>query len=318
MRRRYWRDNLEVVKNLAKLALFFSLSFAIIFFAATGVRYLSLQVEWARILPQRPETFLTIIISAAHWALSLAMYTSILLSLSYTARRRYFAPMAVICVMSLSLLFNFGVSFALYHWESVPPAETNIKPMGEKGLILSSTLNRNETAVILLNGTSDPLGPRVTAIPDRPLFFQESTANAGISLPPIPFGDDSPWFIKSFTIDLRLSDEQLQGRYGEGIFFYLIYAGALVFMLCSLGLFINKFSVWPLANLFLGILAFRGILAIETFLNSPEMQDLSGSFFKNIMPDSMVVPSIFLAFGLLVNTYSILFYVAKRRNEDDN
>jgi len=305
------------VKNLAKLALFFSLSFAIVFVAAIGVDYLALQVEWARILPQKPETFLTMIISAAHWALSLAMYTSILLSMSYAARRRCFAPMSMICVMLLSLLFNFGVSFALYHWESVPPAETNLKPMGEKGLILSNNLNRNETAVVLLNGTAEPLGPRVTAIPDRPLLFQESTANASISLPPIPFGDDSPWFIKSLSIDLKLSNEQLHKRFGEGLFSYFLYSGALIFMLCSFGLTINKFSVWPLANLFLGILAFRGVLAIETFFNSPEMQDLSGSFFKNVIPSTMMVPLIFLIFGLLVSTYSILFYAAKRRNEDD-
>jgi len=312
-----WRGNLESVKNLAKLALFVSLSFAITFIAGIGVRYLDLQVEWVRILPQKPETILTIVISAARWALSLAMYTSILLSLSYAARRRCFAPATVICVMSLSLLFNYGVSFALYHWESVPPAETNIKQMGEKGLILSSTLNRNETAVVLLNGTAEPLGPRVTAIPDRPLFFQESTANVNISLPPIPFGDDSPWFIKSLSIDFKLSQEQLHRRFGEGFFPYFTYALALVFLLSSLD-FAIKLSVWPLANLFVGVLAFRGVLAVETFLNSPEMQDLLGSFFKNILPAQAVVPAIFFVFGLLVHTYSILFYVAKRRNKDED
>jgi hypothetical protein len=226
--------------------------------------------------------------------------------------------MAVSCVMSLSLLFDFGISFALYHWESVPPAETIAKPLGEKGLILSNNLNRNETAVVLLNGTAEPLGPRVTAIPDRPLFYQEATANVNISLPPIPFVDDSPPFVKSFSIDLRLSDEQIQRRYNEGILHYLVYAVALVFLLCALGLSLNKFSVWPLANLFLGVLAFRGVLAIETFLNSPEMQELLGSFFKNMIPAFTVVPLIFFLFGLLVNTYSILFYVAKRHSEDDN
>jgi len=307
------------VKNLAKLALFFSLSFVIVFFAGVGVRYLTLKVEWARVLPQKPETLLTMIISAGHWALSLSMYTSILLSMSYAARKRYFAPMVVICVVSLSLLFDFGVSSALYRWESVPPAVSNVKPMGEKGLILSNNLNRNETAVILLNGTAEPLGPRVTAIPDRPLVFLESTANTNVNLPPIPFEGDSPLFVKNFSIDLRLSDEQIQRRYSEGILNYFLYAGSLIFLLCSLGLSINKFSVWPLANLFLGVLAFRGVLAVETFFNSPEMQELSDSFFKNIIPAFMVVPLVFFAVGALVSTYSILFYVVKRRNnEDDN
>jgi hypothetical protein len=305
------------VKNLAKLALFFSLSFAIIFLAATGIRFLSLRVEWAQNLPPKPETALTIVIAAAHWALSLAMYSSILLGLSYAARRRYFAPMAVLCVMTLSLFFNFIVSSALYNWKSVPPAEITARQMGGDGLILSNSLNRNETSVILLKGTADPLGPRVTAIPDRPLVFHESMANAAaVNLPPIPFGDDTPWFYKSLIIDLRLSEEHIQQRFNEGLVHYFIYAGALIFLLSSLG-FAIKFSVWPLANLFLGVLAFRGILAIETFFNSPEMQDIFDSFFRNMMPSSFAVPLIFFAFGLLINLYEVLVYVAKRRDDHE-
>jgi hypothetical protein len=303
------------VKNLAKLSLFFSLSFAIIFLVATGLRFLSLRVEWAGNLPQKPEAFLTILITAAHWALSLAMYASILLGLSYAARRSYSPPMTVLCVMIISLLFNFGISFALYHWEFVPSAQSSIKRLGEDGLILSNSLNRNETAVILLKGMDEPLGPRVTAIPDRPLFFQESTVNADISLPPIPFGDDRPFFLKSLFIDIRLSDEQLQKRFGEGYISYFTYAVPLIFLLSSLG-FAIKFSMWPLANLFLGILAFRGILAVETFFNLPEMYELFDAFLKNMMPASMAVPLVFLCFGMLVNVYSILVYAARKRDDD--
>ena len=303
------------MKNLAKLALFFSLSFAIIFLASTGIRFLALRVEWARNLPQKPETSLTILIAAAHWALSLATYSSILLALSYAARRQYFAPMTVLCIAVLSLFFNFGTSFALYHWKFVPPAQVPVRQMGDKGLILSNTLDRNETAVILLNGTAEPLGPRVTAIPDRPIFFQASTVNSSINLPPIPFGDDTPWFLKSLVIDIRISEEQLQQRFAEGYLSYFIYACSLIFLLSSLG-FSIKFSVWPLANLFLGVLAFRGVLAVETFFNSPEMQEIFDSFLKNLLPVSMAVPLAFFGFAFLINACSVLIHIAKRR--DDN
>jgi len=303
------------VRNLAKLALFFSLSFAIIFLAATGIQYLSLRVEWARDLLREPETFLSVIISAARWALPLAMYASILLALSYAARKRYFAPVTVICVMVLSMCFNFGISFALYQWKPAPPAQTGFKLLGENGLILSNALNGNETSVVLLKGTAEPLGPRVMAIPDRPLFFQESAANTSVKLPLIPFGNDSPPFVKSLSSDIVLSGEQLQKRFSEGYQPYLIYAGALVFMLSSLG-FAIKFSVWPLANLFIGALAFRGILAIEAFLNTSEMQDIFDEFLKNIMPSSMAVPLLFFGFGLLVHTYSFLVFVSRRRDDD--
>ena len=305
------------MKNLAKLALFFSLSFIIIFLAATGIRYLSLRVEWVRNLPQTPETFFTIVISAANWAHSLAMYASILLTLSYAGRRQYFAPLTVIFVMILSLGFNFGVSFALYHWKSVPPVQTSVKKLGENGLILSNAQGRDEIAVVLLKGTAEPLGPRVTAIPDRPLFFQESTAYSNINLPLIPFGGDSPEFIKNLSTDIKLGGEQLQKRFAEGYIPYLIYAGSLVFLLSSLGLAI-KFSVWPLANIFLGALAFRGILAVEIFFNSSEMQYIFDSFLENLLPSAMAIPLIFLGFGVLVHTYSILIFVSRRRDDDDD
>jgi hypothetical protein len=304
------------VRKLAKLSVFFSLNFVIIFIAAAGLRFLVLRVDWAQNLPQKPETALTLILTAAHWALSLAMYTAILIALSYAARRRYFAPMTFLCIMTLSLIFNFSISFALNSWKAVPPAQAEVKLMGEKGLILSNSLNRNETAVILLNGISEPMGPRVTVIPDRPLIFQESTANAHIQLPPVPFGNDVPYFIHSLSIDIRLSEQQLRERFEEGLPSYFIYAVSLVFMLSSLG-FAIKFSVWPLANLFIGAVVFRGILAAETFFNSPEMQELFEIFLRGMLPVSMVVPVIFFGFGLMVNVYSILVYVARRRNEDD-
>jgi len=244
------------------------------------------------------------------------MYSAILLGLSYAARRRYFAPMTVLCVMSLSLFFNFIVSFALYNWESVPAAQIPARQMGGEGLILSNSLNRNETAVVLLKGMADPLGPRVTAIPGRPLLYQESTTNTSIDMPPIPFGDDSPWFYKSLVIDIRLSQEQLHKRFAEGLIPYFIYAGALIFLLSSLG-FAIKFSVWPLANLFLGVLAFRGILAVETFFNTPEMQELFSSFFKNIIPTSLAVPLIFFGFAFLINLYEFLVFIAKKRDDHE-
>jgi len=224
--------------------------------------------------------------------------------------------MVVISVTVLSLIFHFCISAALYQWENVPSAITSVKQTGENGLILSNKLNRNETAVILLKGPAEPFGPRVTAIPDHPLQFIESTANVNLSLPPIPFGDDTPWFLKSVYIDIRLSEEQIHKRFLEGYHSYFIYAGALIFLLSSLG-FAIKFSVWPLADIFIGALAFRGILAVETFLNTPEMQEIISSFLGDTLPVSMAVPAAFFSFGLLVNIYAVLVYLIRRRKEDD-
>jgi hypothetical protein len=303
------------VKNLAKLALFFSISFAIFFIVAAGLRFISLMVEWASSIPQKDEFILSQLIAASQWALSFTLYVSLLLGLCYAARNHAFAPATIICLITLSLCFTFGVSAALDHLKDMPPAKSSGKPLGGSGLILSNSLNKNETAIILLNGAEDALGPRVVATPERPLLYQEA-AVAGFDLPPVPFRNDTPWFLKSISIDLRLNSEIIKQRCLEGYMSFLIYAGALVFVLTSLG-FVVKFSAWPLANLFLGILAFRGILALEQFFNSPEMQYMISSFLNNMLPVTLIVPVIFFGFGLLIHIYSFLVYITKKRSYDD-
>jgi len=279
------------------------------------MRFLSLRVDWAGNVPPKPETALTLLIAAAHWALSLSVFSSILITLNYAVRRKYFPLMPIISVMVLSILFCFGISFALDHWKAVPPAHITGVQLGGKGLILSNTINRNETAVVLMEGTSNPLGPRVIAIPGQPLIFHKN-ASGNFDLPPVPFADDTPWFLRSLSIDIRLNAEMFQQKFSEGYLSWLFYAGSLIFLLCALGYAI-KFSVWPLANLFLGTLAFCGVLALEVFLISPEMTYIIDSFLQNLMPVSLAIPLIFLGFGLLIHLYSFLVFVAKRRDNDD-
>jgi hypothetical protein len=299
------------VKNFAKLVLLFSISFLVIFLISTVFRFLALRVDWAKNLPAKPETTITLMIAAAHWALSLALFASILFALSYTVRRNYSGFMSVIILMILSFAFLFGFSAILNNWKAVPPSQTSSIPLGEKGLILA----RNNTSIILLNGTAEPLGPRVISIPGQPLTYHPY-AGSDSSLPPVPFGDDTPWFLKSLAIDLKLNADMLQKHYAEGIGTFLIYAGSLIFFLCSFGCAI-KFSAWPLANFFIGILAFRGILAMRIFLNSPDIQEIMGSFLKEALPASLAVPLISLVLGTLLHLYSILIYLSKRRRDDD-
>jgi len=277
---------------------------------------LSLRVDWAKNLPPKPETSLTLLITAAHWALSMALFCSIIIALNYSVRKKFFALMSLICVMSLSFLFSYGITLGLEQWKSVVPAKSPGITLGGKGLILSNTLNKNETAVVLLNGAADPLGPRVVAVPNQPLAYQR-TASANFDLPPIPFGDDTPWFLKDLEIDIRLNAEMFLSKFSQGFFPYLFYVGSLIYLLCSLG-YVIKFSVWPLANLFLSILAFRGILALNTFLNSQEMQMITASFLDNKIPVVYALPFVFLGFGTLVNLYSLLVFAAKRRVNDDD
>ena len=276
---------------------------------------MSLRVDWAKILPSKPETSLSLLIAAGHWALSLTVFSTIAIALNYAVRRGCFAAMTLVCTVTLSFLFSFGVSTALEQWKLVPPAQTAGITLGGKGLILSNAINSSETAVILLNGTDEPLGPRVIAIPGQPLTYEKSAA-ASFELPQVPFGDETPWFLNGLAIDIRLNAEMFQKKYSQGFFSYLFYVGALVFLLCSLG-YLVKFSVWPLANLFITVLVFYGILALNSFINSAEMQEIISSFLNGKLPASAALPIVYLGFGALINLYSLLVYAAKRRVDDD-
>jgi len=304
------------VRKLAKLALFFSLSFTIILLIAAGMRLLSFRLEWARTLSWQPEPILIELINAARWAVSFGLYGGILLSISYCVRKKVFVPIAVLCIGLLAFAFTYGASFVLDNWENVSLENKPVQPLGGPGLILTSSNRPTSTVIILLEGPDEQIGPRVVVNPDQPMQFfpgYSGAAPSSVSLPPVSFSDANPWLLESLLIDIRLNAENLQQLYKRETSLFLIYTGALIFILCSLS-FIMKISAWPLANLFLGCLAFRGILALETFLNSPEIQNTFDSFLQNRLPLVMAVPVIFCGIGTLVYLYSFLIFLVKRQS----
>lgn len=296
--------------------IFFSISFTILLLASMGLRFLALRLEWVRTLSPERESVLAELIIAARWALSFAFYGGMIMGLSFIVRKEIFAPPAILCIAILTLGFTFGIDQLLKNYENIPSARTAVPPLGTPGLILSNSMRPSGTVIVLLEGPSKPGGKRVIATPGVPLLYQEEYSGRDlslISLPPAPFSDDCPWFLKSLAIDLRLNAEILKQHLDEGLEPFLIYAGALVFFLGSL-IFIMKMSVWPLANLFLGCIAFRGVLALEIFCNTREIQDIFNTFLEDRLPLSWALPLIFCAVGLLAYLYSFLVYLAKRQN----
>jgi hypothetical protein len=313
------------MKKTARLVLFFSLCFAVLLLFSAALRYFHIRAGGMRFLPSQPQTALPEFITAARWALPVTVYFSLLFGLSYAARlsagllgagrRGLSAPPAMLCLFILSLALSGGVSLGLERLGNMIPAPGIPRSLGGPGLLLT----QGDTTIVLLRGPEERLGPRVVSVPGRPLIYQEQPLgpnNTVLSLPPVPFRDESPWFLRSLAIDFSLTGRQFEARLREGLVSLLIYAGALIFLLVSLG-FILKLSNWPLANLFLGCLAFRGVLAAETFLNSPEIQNLFAGFLGDRLPLSYTVPLIFCAFGVLVNLYTFLVFLARRRTDEE-
>ena len=304
------------MKNLAKLTLFFSLSFVIILLITILLRLLSSWIDLVRIIPLG-ELLVDDAIEAAWKAFPATLYLTILLTLSYTARRNISIPLTIITVVILGCVFAGGASIGISRVEAQKPVLEPVSPIqGRPGLILS----RSDNAMVLLRESRDVRGPRVVSLPGRPLIYQAvplGPNNTILKLPALPFGEGAPWFIRSVVIDFSLSAAEMKNRLKNDYVSFAAYAFALILLLGSLRI-ILELGKWPLANLFIGVLVFRGILSLEIFLNTREMNELIASFLAGRLPSVLITPAVFSALGILIIFYTLMARIARPGRKTDD
>jgi len=302
------------MKNFARMALFFGFLFIIFFLIAIVLRFLASWIDLARVIPV--ETRAGEEVSEAAWkAIPPALYFSILLTLSYTIRKRIPVFSAIFGIIFLASVFSIASSIGISRAGILKTVFKSASPIkANPGLIVS----QGENSVILLRESSDISGPRLVSIPGKPLIYQEVPAGPNNSILPIPaisFEDDIPWFIKSIGIDFSLSARELKSRFQVNIIYYAFYAFSLILLLSSMRFMLDS-SQWPLANVFLGALIFRLILALETLLNTREIKLLLGSFIGKRIPSSFITPLAFCALGTLFLLYTFLTGIARSSSKD--
>jgi len=303
------------MKKIARLTLYFSLSFLTFFVAAVLLTYISSLIELARILPAGTGVQEA---AKAFWAaLPAALYLTILLTLSYTARKEIPIKTAILSIIVLACVYTASFSLGINRVGALDPI---FKPAAaveaEPGLILS----QSGTRVVLLKESSEILGPRLVSIPGEPLIYQELPVgpyDTVLPLPALAFGGDTPWYIRSIAIDLSLCARELKNRLESGYLSFAAYAFSLILLLASLR-FLVELSHWPLANMFLGALVFRGVLTLETFLNAGEINTLIGSFLGGRIPPEYVTPCAFAALGILIILYTLLSRMASHERSDED
>ena len=301
------------MKNLAKLALFFTISFIVIFSAILIIRIFAIWVEIVRIIPvtARPGEDLVLL---AWKKLPAAIYLSILISLSYSVRRNMSIGASIICIVFLALIFSGSLALGLRRADDIKPALNPVNPIrAGPGLLLG----RGNSSIILLRESANIRGPRLVSFPNEPLIYQElpmGPNNTIIPLPPLPLGSEVPWFIQSIEIDFNLGGTELKSRYQEDYLNFTIYIFSLILLLASMR-FVLQLSQWPMANLFIGALVFRGILALEVFINSREINTLIHAFLDGRLPSALITPLVFCTFGILVILYTILTSIARQPHQ---
>jgi hypothetical protein len=290
------------VKNIVRLVLFFSLCFAAVFLSAVLIRYLHIRIDAVRFLSSGPEDTLTELRSAVQWALPVTVYFGLLFSLSYSVRRSIPFILSMIILVTLMGALSTGISLGTGGLARVSFPQKSPKVLGYPGLILTQGDNR----IILLRGPAELGGSRVVSLPGQPLIYQEIPTgpnNTILSLPPVPFKASMDEVLQSLIIDFSLTGREFARRLSNGLDSFLIYAISLIFLLVSLR-FILNLSRWPLANLFLGALAFRGILSLETFLNSEQAHDFLASFLGDRVSPSYITPLAFCILAVLICLYT--------------
>jgi hypothetical protein len=307
------------MKNMARLVLFFSLSFIILFALAGVLSYLKLALEAAGTIPAGPPVEFGQFVAALSGILPLILYVSILMGLSYTARRGIPLPAAIIALFILAGGAALGSSLGLIHLKSPDSAAAPLflsggerKTLGAPGLILS----QGDTVLVVLGAPEQPVSPRVVLLPGRPLIYQELPSglhDAGPPLPQAPFRIEESYLMNGILIDSALAAEQFETRLGRGLIPFALYTGALILLLVSLR-FVMDLSSWPLANLFSGALIFRGVLAFQTFLDSQAIQDFLLTFADRRIEGSFLSPVIFTGLAVLILIYTFLVTLARKRS----
>ncbi|MDR2444569.1 MAG: hypothetical protein LBD44_01335 [Spirochaetaceae bacterium] len=299
------------MKNYARFLIFFGLCFIILFITAVGIAFLHVWVDAVRHVPVKSSIMLNEIVESGCWALPFALYLTIVFSVNEGRRHKVAWPLIFVSAVALAGVFTFGISKGLSNAGVMPapPLATNHITLGRQGLLLS----RPGVVITLLDRPSNAAGSRVVAVKDRELIYQKVPVGADgkiIGLPPIPFHDASGWLSYLIISDLSVSGRFIAARFNEGLIPYFAWTLALIVLLVSLGL-VFELTRWPLANIFLGLLIFRGVLAFEVFLNSDKIMEYLLEFTRGAIPDALITPAIFVALSVLVLVYSFLIFLSR-------
>jgi hypothetical protein len=299
------------VKKVAKLLLYFSVTFSAVFLLTAGLGFLHIGIDAASAVPARSFAYLADFIPSAERALSFTLYVAILMSMSYACRTKVPVPGAFAVLFVLAFGFTYALSLGVSHAKAMdaPPLNIGHETLGKAGLILSG----HGRTVVLLDRPSQPLGERVVSLNDRALLYQPEPADADgkpIPLPSVPFKTKNVALFDSLMADFSLAAQELSSRFAEGFESFAAYTGAIIFILLSL-VAVLDIGAWPLANIFIGAALFRLILSFEVFICGRDTLEYLTGFLGRWIPVHLVVPFIIGVAGVLLAVYSGLVFAVR-------
>jgi hypothetical protein len=302
------------VKNFARLVLFIFIFFALTLALSIALSFLQLWDAAAAAVPARRYISFEEAADTVRWALSLTLYATALVSISYAQRSRVPPLLAFFTVALLTGALTTAAAQGLRNSRlmSAPPFAVNSGTLGAAGLILDQ---RHDTIITLIDSPALETGSRVVSIPGRPLIYQELPLDENgevLKLPPVKFGQAASPLYQALRQDFALSARELLSRFDQGLLPFFAWLGPLIILLVSLS-YIFNIGAWPLANIFLCALVFRGTLLFEVFLNSADVRGYLSGFVRGLVPAPYITPLVFAALAALFMLYCILMHFARER-----
>ncbi|MDR0706650.1 MAG: hypothetical protein LBF60_02055 [Treponema sp.] len=308
------------MKNIVRLLFFFCCAFMLVLFFFTLIGFFRVRSAGLTTIAISG-SFLREFVLSFCGRLPQTLYLTILISLSYAARREISCPVSMFCV------FIFAMGFIALGWLFIaktgeirlPPASEKTITFGEKGLILFSSGGSNES-IALLDGPQEY--PRVVVFPDAQAEYQrtreESAADAPRAAPPVKplfFRNDESAFMARIMDKFHIAALKFEELAANGPRNFMLYAASLILLLVSVR-FIMNISSWHFANLLFGGLFFSGILYLEAFVDSIQAQNLISTAIKGIIPKNYISPAVFCLAALLFISIAIFFHALSKRTQE--
>jgi hypothetical protein len=216
----------------------------------------------------------------------------------------------------LAYLFTGGISLGLHRIAGIDRPLPGVEAVvSDAGLIL----RQNNDSMILLTAGAKSRGPRVVAFPDKNIIYEEKPIGPDgepLLLPSLSLKPKPIWLVQSIRMDLRLCAEEMRTRLNSGLLPFTVYLAALILLLVSVR-FVFMLSHWPLANIFLGLLVYRGIFALAGFLSTPETLAVFRKAVNTVLPTWLFTPVVFCALSVVLIIYTLLAYIVSRPGVED-
>ncbi|MDR1428860.1 MAG: hypothetical protein LBI85_01100 [Spirochaetaceae bacterium] len=304
------------MKALARLILFFTLCFGITLVLLSAGVFIDRYLDAAVHIPALPLALLPVLLSSLRACIPAAVYSTVLLTLSYAARRGIPFLLSLPCLFLLVVSASGALYLGTVRADRFDAMTRTDRPrtLGSPGLILS----QRNIATVLLEDPGREQGARVVSIPGQKLLYQGLPVGPGNQAPLLPSASAKaplPYFLQSILLDFSIAGSRYESLLAQGYHYFIAYLASIALFLCSLG-FIFKISVWPLANVFTGALVFRGVLALETFINSREVLEILDDYIESGIPRPFISALVFGLAAALILLYSLLARLSRRRRAD--